>query len=120
MKFIVNCLLVVSLLSFALFSGFACTNSFEKSDGVREAQLSKLSNKGLFVKSWEGELWISAVAPWAFTVRDTTLGQRLQEHVGCPVKVGYVEYLTMNPFLYGTSFEVIWFECGTHQGRCSK
>jgi hypothetical protein len=126
MRIITFLLLLFVLLPAACVGGCTLSNSTETSDGVREAKLLKLSTKGLFVKSHEGELGIfstgehGAVNPWEFTVRDTNLAQQLQAHVGCPVKLGYVEYLTANPVKFDSSYDVTWFECATHQGRCSK
>lgn len=126
MRVITFLLLIFVLLPAACVGGCTLANSAQTSDGVRDAKLMKLSSKGLFTKSWEGELGIFSVGehgamnPWEFTVRDAALAQDMQKHVGCDLTLQYVEFLTANPIRFDSSYDIRGFECKSHHvaGRC--
>ena len=110
-------LLVTLLVVLVLGSSCVVCSGWEKSSGTRTAELIKLSHKGLFVKSWEGQLHIlmksaeGAFQPWAFTVRQTPVAEALQLHTGHEVSVAYQEYAAAYPWLYDTSYDVTHFAC---------
>jgi hypothetical protein len=87
------------------------------SDGIRSAKLLKLSQRGLFIKSWEGQLNIielgseGGVKPWGFTVRDGTLAMHMANHIGHKMAVTYVQYAGYKPWMYSSSYDVTEFEC---------
>ncbi|WP_299161550.1 6-phosphogluconate dehydrogenase [uncultured Tenacibaculum sp.] len=65
------------------------------SEGVRSGELIKISHKGVFVKTWEGEIsqGISGAQIFAFSVEDkeTNVISNLQKFQGRYVKVTYKE-----------------------------
>ncbi|MEM9143421.1 MAG: 6-phosphogluconate dehydrogenase [Bacteroidota bacterium] len=65
------------------------------SEGVRSGELIKISNKGVLVKTWEGEIsqGISGAQIFAFSVldKDKEVIKKLQEYQGAYVKLEYVE-----------------------------
>ncbi|NHF59383.1 6-phosphogluconate dehydrogenase [Flavobacteriaceae bacterium TP-CH-4] len=65
------------------------------SQGVRSGELIKISNKGVFVKTWEGEIsqGISGAQIFAFSVldKDQEVIDKLQEYQGRYVKLHYTE-----------------------------
>ena len=80
---------------------------WQTSDGFRDGWLQKLSHKGAFVKSWEGELALpgyggshkdkpgqSGGGAWAFTVDDHEIVEQLQAlPPNAYVRLHYVEYV---------------------------
>ncbi|MFX0556750.1 6-phosphogluconate dehydrogenase [Maribacter sp. CXY002] len=65
------------------------------SEGVRSGELIKISNKGVLVKTWEGEIsqGISGAQIFAFSVldKDKDVIEKLKEYQGKYVKVSYIE-----------------------------
>lgn len=65
------------------------------SEGVRSGELIKISNKGVLVKTWEGEIsqGISGAQIFAFSVldKDQDVIEKLKEYQGQYVKVSYTE-----------------------------
>ncbi|MCF2876351.1 MULTISPECIES: 6-phosphogluconate dehydrogenase [unclassified Tenacibaculum] len=65
------------------------------SEGVRSGELIKISHKGVFVKTWEGEIsqGISGAQIFSFSVEDkeTTVIDNLKKYQGRYVKVTYKE-----------------------------
>lgn len=65
------------------------------SEGTRAGELIKFSNKGVIVKTWEGEIsqGISGAQIFSFSVLDQEkeVVKNLQEYQGQYVKVNYVE-----------------------------
>ncbi|MGB0949665.1 MAG: 6-phosphogluconate dehydrogenase [Marinirhabdus sp.] len=65
------------------------------SEGTRAGELIKFSHKGVFVKTWEGEIsqGISGAQIFQFSVLDQegAVIKNLQEYQGHYVKVSYVE-----------------------------
>ena len=65
------------------------------SQGVRSGELIKISNKGVLVKTWEGEIsqGISGAQIFAFSVldKDQEVIDKLQEYQGRYVKLHYTE-----------------------------
>ncbi|KAB1153152.1 6-phosphogluconate dehydrogenase [Tenacibaculum aiptasiae] len=65
------------------------------SEGVRSGELIKISHKGVFVKTWEGEIsqGISGAQIFSFSVEDkeTAVIDNLKKYQGRYVKVTYKE-----------------------------
>ncbi len=65
------------------------------SEGTRSGELIKISNKGVLVKTWEGEIsqGISGAQIFTFSVldKDQEVIDKLQEYQGQYVKLNYVE-----------------------------
>jgi uncharacterized protein YwgA len=65
------------------------------SEGVRSGELIKISNKGVLIKTWEGEIsqGISGAQIFAFSVldKDRDVIEKLKEYQGQYVKVNYTE-----------------------------
>ena len=89
------------------------------SDGNRSGVISKFSKKGLFVKSWEGEMPMGGVVPnsdgqmvanvFKFTVKDEFLAGKINAKMrsGERAILTYSEWLVSNPFTMGTSYEIV-------------
>lgn len=80
----------------------ACGRGY--SEGDRAGVVSKLSNKGLIYKSWEGQLNLGGTtnttdgivaSTWEFTVVDPTLVPKIQEAMssGKRVNLHYVQWI---------------------------
>jgi len=65
------------------------------SEGTRSGELIKISNKGVIVKTWEGEIsqGISGAQIFTFSVldKDQEVITKLQDYQGQYVKLNYVE-----------------------------
>lgn len=65
------------------------------SEGTRSGELIKISNKGVVVKTWEGEIsqGISGAQIFTFSVldKDQEVVDKLREYQGQYVKLDYVE-----------------------------
>ncbi|MCH3882579.1 MULTISPECIES: 6-phosphogluconate dehydrogenase [Tenacibaculum] len=65
------------------------------SEGVRSGELIKISNRGVAVKTWEGEIsqGISGAQIFSFSVEDNKVEviDNLQKYQGGYVKVTYIE-----------------------------
>ena len=65
------------------------------SEGTRAGELIKFSHKGVFVKTWEGEIsqGISGAQIFAFSVMDEEVEviEKMKEYQGQYVKLTYVE-----------------------------
>ncbi len=111
-----NVLLLVTVL--AVF-GCACGRGY--SDGDRTGLVTKLSHKGMVLKSWEGELVMGGVRSspdsdgntsvganvWTFSVHDDNLVKPLQDaqQNGTPVVIHYTQWLNSGPG-YDSDYEV--------------
>lgn len=60
---------------------------------MRSGELIKISHKGLFIKTWEGEIsqGISGAQIFSFSVLDEEIVAKLQEYQGKYVRVKYTE-----------------------------
>lgn len=91
------------------------------SDGARVGHIQKLSHKGTFKKTWEGELAVEGVgranadkrgqaggSVWAFTVENTELIPKMQEAMDNDqkVKLSYKEYRFSSPLSGDTNYRV--------------
>ncbi|MDX1364465.1 hypothetical protein [Arenibacter latericius] len=63
------------------------------STGTRSGELIKISHKGVFIKTWEGEIsqGISGAQIFTFSVIDKDAIEKLREYQGSYVRVEYIE-----------------------------
>ena len=100
--FVFAFIFVICALPFVAIAG--CSEHY--SDGERSGVVTKFSHKGIFVKTWEGEMNLGGAVPggkggwlvsniWEFTVQDGSLVSKLQEaqRSGKPITVKYNEWL---------------------------
>jgi hypothetical protein len=110
-----------------LLLALALCSCGDYSDGVRVGVIQKLSHKGWFVKTWEGDMLLGGLVNhsstsvdsggnvktsvslganvWSFTVEDQTLVDKVQAFAdaGTPVKVTYHQEMFASPFRTETS-----------------
>lgn len=78
------------------------------SNGIREGYITKISKRGVFWKTWEGQLQIGAgeqaalQAPYEFSVSDDALAQKIEASLGKRVSMRYREWYVM-PYRVGES-----------------
>lgn len=80
------------------------------SEGYRAGKLIKLSRKGIFFKTWEGELslGIGHDQRWAFSVekKDKEVRAKLLDLQGQDVRVKYIERFWQIPWMGDTKYFV--------------
>lgn len=81
------------------------------SEGSREGYVTKISQKGIIFKTWEGQIQVGSgqqaalQTPFSFSMSEE-MSQELQDHLGSRVRIEYTQYL-IQPFRYGeTSYQV--------------
>lgn len=88
-------LIGLSILLIVIATYYAFIYYVPYSQGYRSGELIKFSNKGVLVKTWEGEIsqGISGAQIFPFSVLDKEQGviQKLKEYQGKYVKLTYVE-----------------------------
>lgn len=83
-KVILSGIAVVAVL-FVLGWGYVIVGSWTYSEGERTGIVTKFSHKGMFVKSWEGELNIGGLEQggiaqvWRFTVDEPQMVEAVQQ-----------------------------------------
>ena len=81
------------------------------SEGDRAGIVSKLSNKGLVCKSWEGQLVMGGTVGnvFEFSVRDPAVVAALQQKMdsGVHATVHYVQNWPRNPCKQGSSYLIV-------------
>lgn len=95
---------MVLLLIFAAYTWLMLHWSY--STGERAGFMQKLSNKGWFCKTWEGELSLVALpgaAPekFFFTVRDDTVAAQINKLVGQRVALTYEQHVGLPTTCFG-------------------
>jgi hypothetical protein len=105
-------LLIGALIVTPVLGG--CYQSY--SVGERTGVITKLSQKGLVLKSWEGEMVLGGISDgsgtfggtWQFSCRDAALAEKLREvsESGQRVTLEYNEWL-VSPVSIETSHEVL-------------
>ena len=91
-------LFLVVVLPVCLFAAWAwITLHFSYSSGQRAGYVQKISKKGWFCKTWEGELAMSTVpgtAPQIFTfsVRDDAVAEKIETAAGQRVALSYEQH----------------------------
>ena len=88
-------LIIISAALVVLASYYAFVYYVPYSEGVRSGELIKISRKGVFVKTWEGEIsqGISGAQIFSFSVldKDQEVIQKLKDYQGAYVKLYYIE-----------------------------
>jgi len=111
------CLAIVAILGTLVIGGMGgCSIS----DGTRVGTITKFSQKGMMVKSWEGEMVLGGVRgavqggtvanTWQFTVLKSDLAPKVEALIGKEVKVKYHQVLIHNPVTRDTSYEILSIE----------
>lgn len=107
---LIVCIMIVAIL-LSVVGGLlgGCSNS----TGSRVGQVVKLSNKGLVVKTWEGDLTTggmnaNGVNVWHFTVTDEKLVPTLQDAMdrNQTVKLSYNQRMVRNPVTSDTPYHI--------------
>lgn len=91
-------LLLIIVLPVCLFAAWAwVTLHFSYSTGERVGYVQKISKKGWFCKTWEGELAMSTfpgTVPqiFAFSVRDDAVAEKIENAAGQRVALSYEQH----------------------------
>jgi len=111
---LIELMIVVAILGLLAAIVVGGSGGCSVSDGTRTGTISKFSNKGIFVKSHEGELILGGVIQgksasanvWEFSCLDKTLVPSLESAVdnGNMVSLKYHQTLLYNPFRRNTSY----------------
>lgn len=109
MRKILFILISVILLGIAAYFAFVYYVPF--SEGYRSGELIKFSNKGVLVKTWEGEIsqGISGAQIFQFSVEDSKeeVIEKLKDFQGKYVKVTYKERYTTFFWLGDTKYFIL-------------
>ena len=107
------CVAIISILSSMILLG---TSGCNVSDGFRVGTISKFTNKGMFKKSWEGELVMGGVFGkgesgmvanlWQFSTLDKEIADKINQAAssGKRVKITYHQTFLRNPFKRDTTY----------------
>lgn len=108
MKKVLGILLIIIVAIFAAWYAFVYFANF--SEGTRNGELIKFSNKGLIFKTWEGEIsqGISGAQIFSFSVEDKNddVIKRLEALQGRYVKLTYKERFGTFSWLGDTKYFV--------------
>ena len=102
--------IVAALVLLGLYTAVVLHWSY--SEGERAGYLQKLSRKGWFCKTWEGEILLSSMPGaiperFAFTVRDDNVVKQLQSAMGQRVQLSYSQHVGIPTSCFGeTSYFV--------------
>lgn len=103
--------LIISTLVLGVSGYFAFIYYVPFSEGYRSGELIKFSNKGVLVKTWEGEIsqGISGAQIFEFSVEDSqeSVIEKLKEFQGHYVKVTYKERYSTFFWLGDTKYFII-------------
>ncbi|GAA4272125.1 6-phosphogluconate dehydrogenase [Aquimarina gracilis] len=109
MKKILAIIIVVILALFAGWYAFVYFASYSK--GTRSGELIKFSNKGVIVKTWEGEIsqGISGAQIFSFSVEDKEKDviKKLEKFQGRYVKLTYIERFAKISWLGDTKYFIV-------------
>lgn len=99
---------LIAILAVGLLCGKILIPTFgDYSDGERSGILQKFSSKGMFVKTYEGELALegikmtsdkSASSVFEFSVKTDSIAEQLKELVGKKVTLHYTQVIHANAF----------------------
>lgn len=97
-------LIVVPAVGFGLW--VAVTLNYSYSTGERAGQLQKISHKGWFCKTWEGEITMPTqpgIPPQIFTfsIRDEAVAQQLLKAAGQRVSLSYDQHVGVPTTCFG-------------------
>ncbi|WP_025741651.1 hypothetical protein [Aquimarina pacifica] len=103
--------LAIILLSITLLFAISYTIVYyaSYSKGTRSGELIKFSHKGVFFKTWEGEIsqGISGAQIFSFSVEDDIIVKKLEKLQGRYVKLTYKERFTKMAWLGDTKYFII-------------
>ncbi len=109
MKKVLAIIIVVILALFAAWYAFVYYASY--SEGSRSGELIKFSNKGVIIKTWEGEIsqGISGAQIFSFSVEDKekNIIKKLEKLQGRYVKLKYKERFAKISWLGDTKYFII-------------
>lgn len=107
MKKVFAILITTILLLFIGWYTFIYYASF--SEGTRSGELIKFSHKGIFFKTWEGEIsqGISGAQIFKFSVEDKQVIKKLEELQGRYIKLKYKERFAKISWLGDTKYFAI-------------
>lgn len=96
---------------FLVAGGCYCAVHTVYSDGYRDGIVRKFSDKGVWFKTYEGELALDgaggAIGKWDFTVSDTAVIEELKNiPPGQRVRLHYKQYFVTMPFSGDTDYRV--------------
>ncbi len=97
---------VLAVLLFVLYTIIMFSWSY--SEGERAGYVQKFSRKGWACKTWEGELAMvtmpgTLTEKFYFTVRDDTIAQKINQHLGKRVSLMYEEHVGLPSTCFGDS-----------------
>ncbi len=109
MKKVLAIIIIIILAIFAGWYAFVYYASY--SQGTRSGELIKFSNKGVIVKTWEGEIsqGISGAQIFSFSVEDKekSIIKKLEKFQGRYVKLKYKERFAKISWLGDTKYFII-------------
>ncbi len=109
MKKVLALIIVVILALFAGWYAFVYYATY--SEGSRSGELIKFSNKGVIIKTWEGEIsqGISGAQIFSFSVEDKekSIIKKLEKFQGKYVKLKYKERFAKISWLGDTKYFII-------------
>jgi hypothetical protein len=106
---------IIGILAGLILGGGGCS----RSEGSRAGTITKFSERGVFTKSWEGELVMGGLRRgskgeahaniFQFTVVDQDVAKAIKAALrsGGPVELEYTQSLTYNPLVRDTSYTVL-------------
>jgi len=106
-KSFLTALLALVVLVSAIFAAYTWVAlHWSYSEGERAGFMQKLSKKGWFCKTWEGELSLVALpgaAPekFLFSVRDDEVAAKINQHVGQRVSLTYEQHIGLPTTCFG-------------------
>lgn len=109
MKKVLAIIIIILLVLFAGWYAFVYYATY--SQGTRSGELIKFSNKGVIVKTWEGEIsqGISGAQIFSFSVEDKEkdIIKKLEKFQGSYVKLKYKERFAKISWLGDTKYFII-------------
>lgn len=105
--------LLVSLIGLILFCiGYYFFRTHTISEGTRTGIIYKVSKKGVFLKTYEGQMQLAGSAimnktsTWEFSILDEKVYHVLQEHEGKNVRLTYKQLVNAFPWQGDTDYIV--------------
>jgi len=108
------CMMALGVCTALFIPTIGATSGFVEgySEGTRDGYVTKLSRKGLFWKTDEGEMQLGAgqqaalQKPFSFSVKDPVVLKSIEDSRGKRVRLTYTQW-AIQPFRYGgTTYEV--------------
>lgn len=110
-------LIIISIVSAITLYGIM---NYSYSTGTRSGRLVKLTEKGFFIKTYEGTLDLGTGdnLTWEFTIRSKKLGKELLPLTGKNVALNYRELL--HPIIYDTKYDILSYEIESTLGSAQE